>query len=262
MALSKKTTTTLMLYIGVAALAMLAWSDYQMRKKAEKAPVFDLSTSSVQEFSATRTGSAPLQFMRKDEQWYLVSPIQALAHQSRTLSLLQIIRQRPTQRYNPSEVDLAGAGLLEPEAEISIYGKRILFGKKEPITGQRYVSMDESVFLLDDYYFQLLSGGASAMANLRILPSETLEVTGLFIDGTKQPFDKVIWENAKAGGIQASLGDAQGQLVRITLSDGSERRFHAQNWEGFYSLHPENSNYELLFDESLAHDLSLLSKPK
>ena len=114
-----------------------------------------------------------IELTRQKNIWQISQPIQVEADQFRIDSLLNILTEKPTQRYNLEARDLSQYQLKEPLASLIINGTQIDFGAVATIEKRRYVRVDQVLALLDDNYYPLISSGYKNLVRRYLLPTDT-----------------------------------------------------------------------------------------
>ncbi len=258
MRVNQRQVTNLLLIIGVVAMATVAWFDYRLRSSVDPETLlipYDLTE--VNELTIERPDVADITLRRIGQTWSIVHPIKIDAKDERVMSFLRVLKQPEGKRYPIHQVNLNKLGLKYPIAVIGIYDTELRFGKLEPTSQQRYLRVGDSVVLVDDYFYQFLTGGVNAFANLEILPTDS-RVNAVSINGSLTPFDPVGWEYAKAAAIQPIDDKVEPHaLISIQRDQESSLTFALRRHGENYGLQADGRAYEFLIDDSLAELLSL-----
>lgn len=118
-------------------------------------------------------GDQIIELMRKKNVWQITQPISVEADQFRIDSLLNILTEKPTQRYRLEDRDLAQYQLKEPLASLVMNDIPIDFGAVAAIEQRRYVRVGQSLALLEDHYYPLISSGYKNLVRRYLLPTDT-----------------------------------------------------------------------------------------
>jgi hypothetical protein len=113
--------------------------------------------------------------LSKDAQgiWQITAPLALEANEFRINSILELLA---TKRYKPLEastVKLEELQLVPPKMKVSFDNLTLALGTTSPVDEtQRYVQINQVVYLVTDTFYEFLAGDAVKFANLSILGRE------------------------------------------------------------------------------------------
>lgn len=155
--MNRWTRTNLLLAVLVAALLVAhLWP----AGSTEYPPLTGLAEAEITSVRVERSDRLRLALQRDDKAWQLTHPQQAPAQTQRVRQLLAIARA-PVQQTFPATGDLARYGLARPGAVLQLNNLRLQFGDRDPSQTSRYILVNDTISVIDDVYFNLLSLPAS-----------------------------------------------------------------------------------------------------
>jgi hypothetical protein len=154
----------------VAVLAGLAWWQPGLESGAPTERLTELAAAEIEHVRIERQGGEPLALERVDGHWWMREPLDAPANEFRLELLLQLTSEASHARYDAREVDLTELGLERPAARVYLGERELAFGTTAPIDGRRYVLVGETVHLVADRHFHLLSAETAEFVSTRLLP--------------------------------------------------------------------------------------------
>ena len=102
----------------------------------------------------------------------MTQPYAMPAHEFRIQSLLGLPGANSDKHYDTSDIDLDTYGLQTPGAHIQFNNTHIYFGKTNPVTGFRYVQINNTMHLLLDNLYPLIRSQATSFVDLALLPDK------------------------------------------------------------------------------------------
>ena len=254
----RRTTVNAMLYIGVLAMAAITWFDYRSKQAGESASSIDaFEPAAIQLITVHRPGFVTLTLQRQQaRQWALTSPISRTALTSRVEVLLALGSLNTQDSYNSNELNLAELGLGSPTATLNYVSEQgnltVLLGGKGPDDARRYLQIGQQVWLVEDLFLPLISGGLDAFADLQLL-QQGQAIQNL--DGDTS----AAWQQAIAAGIRErrDIAANSGYSLQLDLSDNSQQVFIITQSDDYYALIPEAADYALLLLPQQAAELGL-----
>ena len=125
--------------------------------------------------------------------WWLAEPIAIRGSTQRIESLLEIASAESHTQLDAHEHDLARFGLDRPRVKLHLGNRGLFFGDTEPLSGRRYVLVDDRVHLITDQFYHYLNGTIPSFVNPVVLGPEVVPV-GLELPGLHLIFDGIGWE--------------------------------------------------------------------
>lgn len=146
-------------------------------------PLTQLNAADIQSISISKPGYPLLRLQKQGAQWYMQAPFQAPANSGRIEKLLALVSARSVSRFALAQADLRQLRLEQPQYRLQLDNIKLAFGTTEPLSGNRYVQLDDSVHLILDRYSYLMQGSAEDFIDSRLLPENpalvAIELPGL-----------------------------------------------------------------------------------
>jgi len=93
------------------------------------------------------------------KQWVISQPIQAPADKDKVRLLFTLLTDPVTSSYDVAGKDLANYGLDKENLSISFNGVKLILGKINPVSQNRYVLKDDKIYLIAETVSSLLLEG-------------------------------------------------------------------------------------------------------
>ena len=180
--------------------------------------------------------------------WLMLSPIKAHANAFRINTLLKLLETVSHADYKATSLDLEKYGLDSAATAIELNDTLVTFGIINPINNLRYILINDTVHLIDDHFYPLLSSQTGTLVARELIPASA-EITRIELpditlhqdsDGNWQSTgaitsDAIInllhqWQHAQAFGVhnymeRESLGNIQvylantGEPIEFQITD-------------------------------------------
>lgn len=159
----------LALLVVILILVALIFYTIEQEKPEELPPLTDLAAEKVQNLQIERADKEPILLM-KDALgfWQMMAPVNLPAKNFHIDRLLQILSARDYKLLDADDkLNLAEFNLEPPLASIKFNQLTVAFGNSSPIDyGQRYLLINQKVYLLTDSVYYLLNDDALTFASL------------------------------------------------------------------------------------------------
>lgn len=103
--------------------------------------------------------------------WRMLTPRLARADETRIRSLLNITAEKSETGFRAAGNDLSQYGLEPAKARLWFNDLHLDIGNREPLSGQRYVRLDDQVYLIDDAWSGYLFSTTLEFVSPRLLPA-------------------------------------------------------------------------------------------
>lgn len=229
-------------FLLVLVVLLSAYVYFSNQQKQVSSPEIRLTQLSAEQVTRIniRHNEREIELQKGDDTWRMLHPIAIEANKFRVDTLLNMLDTAGHAAYKASELDLGQYGLADPATSIRFNDEVIEFGITNPINDYRYVRAGDSVHLIDDHFYPLLSsqvgtlvareliGGGAEIVKLE-LPEQTLHRddsnrwhSSADIDPDAINEALYHWNHAQAFGVhnympRESLGD-----IRVHLAGASE----------------------------------------
>lgn len=136
-------------------LLLLLGIDQLGPRPGQAPPLLDLAPDAVNEIAVLRDGQLQLALLRDTEGWMLTHPQVARANPQRVATLLGLTRLRSLGR--PGDDRPAPFGLAPPRLQLRFNDTELAFGDASVPAGQRYLSLNGQIHLVDDIAYRIAS---------------------------------------------------------------------------------------------------------
>lgn len=226
------------LFLFVALLAgYVYYSGQQEQVSSQKALLTQLTAEQITQIDI-RHNQRHIELRKEGERWHMLRPIRVDANAFRIDTLLNMLDAVSHADYTATELDLNKYGLSDVSTSITFNNTRIDFGIVNPINDYRYVRSGDSVHLIDDHFYPLLSSQVGTLV-ARELISSNAEIVKLVLPGHRLHRDEndawhsvenigpdaindtlYHWQNGQAFGVhnympRESLGDISVHLAGV-----------------------------------------------
>lgn len=169
--------TRLLLNLGLLALViilgLLAYFQPGVKKPPALPKLTDLAVADIDRIRIEDRDGKTIVLARAGEHWQLVEPAQLPANAFRVDSLLRLADEPSQARLDAKELELSEFGLDAPRIRLYLNDREFTFGTTEPLNGRRYVHTGDTVHLVTDRYFHLLTGGFTEFVNQQLVPPDS-----------------------------------------------------------------------------------------
>lgn len=160
----KKQWIVMLTLVLMALLAFIFVTE--QRRFASTQPVRLLAVEQANTILITLPGESnqpSMELQKQQDLWKLIEPSKAKVNQDRITPLLSLLTLPDSTAYPVADVDLEELGLLSPHATIQINELTFVFGGPGPGELQRYLMIDEHVYLTRDILLPLIAGGVASI---------------------------------------------------------------------------------------------------
>ncbi|MEM7377154.1 MAG: hypothetical protein AAF460_06540 [Pseudomonadota bacterium] len=247
----KRAATNVVMFVGLGALALVAWYDINGELPNRRAPS---QQHTVQALNLVRADGTTFAFERDSAGWRMVRPVQAPARASRVDTLVALIDTPTDNGYAVQDVNLDSTGLAQPRVRMRL-GEHlaVFFGATEPLSGRRYIQIEDRVVLLEDQHVPLIEGGLNAFADPKLIDA-TVESVAL-ADSTG---DAEAWENATALGVRPHQDAVPTGALSIEIeSAGTTQAWSAWQDDALVALYRDGDEIHYLISQTQAAKLGI-----
>lgn len=157
----KRTLAIALLALSSIALTITAVNTERQRALAEQpAQFFPAAQADLIEMHYQQQRTV---VQRGNAGWQIIDPIQASADQQRIAALLRLLTVPQSTAYPADTVDLVRLGLSPAIGEVRINDLTFLLGGPGPGEQQRYLMVNETVYLTRDIILPIVAAGVEAV---------------------------------------------------------------------------------------------------
>jgi hypothetical protein len=216
--LRRRWLINLVLLLVAAALALTA--QLQQQRTALSARLTRLAADDIRSLRLQRAGEPDLRLSRDGDAWQMLEPFPAAAERALIDKLLPIVAAVTHRALPAAAVELPRLGLDPAAIRLWLDELELRFGGTEPIAGQRYVQIGDTVYLIDDRHLPQLLAPAEDYLSRRLLPPDFSPGLGS-IDGRPLAAGALAaLAEAEALRVEPFSGALSGRLLTIESADG------------------------------------------
>ncbi len=171
--MSSRNLLNLTLLLLILGLGALVWFGGESEEVAPPAPISlfsDLPAAQVNQITL-QSGDRVVKLAKRDGDWWLEEPLAVMAQSFRVESLLNLLTDKPLNRFKSSAEARAQYGLTQPTVTARFNGSHTLeFGQQTPLDQHRYLGVGEEVLIINEPDAALMTLNASDFINPRLIP--------------------------------------------------------------------------------------------
>ena len=225
----------LLLVIALAAYLLLSQEDEQ----TASGQLTTLSADEINRITITHNERV-ISLDKSSDTWLMLSPIEAHANAFRINTLLKLLETVSHADYKAASLDLDKYGLASATTAIELNDTLITFGITNPINNLRYILINDTVHLIDDHFYPLLSSQTGTLVARELVPASA-EISRIVLpditlhkdsDGNWQSTaaissDAIInllheWQHGQAFGVHNYMERQSLGTIQIFLANTSE----------------------------------------
>mgnify|MGYP001828489973 FL=1 len=238
--MQSRTLLNIALFLLVVVLAAYMYiSDQQQQKGQESEQLTQLSADEVTQIEI-RHNQRHIILQKQNENWRMLQPVEIDANGFRIDTILKMLNTVSHAAYPTAGLEPEKYGISENSTAVSFNGTRIDFGIVNPINNYRYVRVADSIHLIDDHFYPLLSSQTGTLVARELLPGdaviEKLELPGLSLyrdennlwrsNGDISPDDinetLYHWKHAQAFGVHNYMTRDPISEIKVYLSGNTD----------------------------------------
>src|SRR5690349_206673 len=154
------------LLIGVIGLGVYVWR-HGNQPSEPTYKLSSLSANAVKQVSVKIKGKDAYVLDKRDNVWYLSSPLQARADQTQVQRVLDVLAANSKEQLPAT--DLKRFDLDAPSITVAVDGQTFAFGTLNPLTQEQYVATGTNVYLVQSYYASLIPSSADRLLTHNLL---------------------------------------------------------------------------------------------
>ena len=215
-----------------------------------------------------------IRLSKQNNEWTMETPYQLPTHEFRVKGLLGLLNATIEKTYNLNDLELKQFGLEPPRAIIRFDNTEIHFGKTNPVNQQRYLRVNDKLFLLKEQLYPLISSQPSSFVDISPLPKNIrinkISMPELSVykndqglwqsdDATQNNADRIQqlienWQSVQAFGVHGYMQRTSLGVVNIEHADG-KIQFDITSFEPWLILAWSDAGVEYHFDAGLKDKL-------
>jgi hypothetical protein len=169
--MQSRTLLNIALLLFVACLGGYVYYSSQQQAPSQPARLAQLTAGQVTRIDIEHN-QRRIELRKDGERWRMLRPIEMNANAFRIDTLLNMLETTSHAAYPASTLDLQKYGLGDSSTSISFNDETIAFGIVNPINGYRYVLSGDTVHLIDDHFYPLVSSQTGTLVARELLDSD------------------------------------------------------------------------------------------
>jgi hypothetical protein len=194
--MQSRTLLNIALFLIVALLAVYIYESGKQQQASSKSVLLtQLSADTVTQINI-RHNQRHIELKQEHGKWRILQPINIAANSFRIDTLLNILNTVSHAAYPATDLDQDKYGLSEASTSISFNDISIDFGIVNPINNYRYVRINNTVHLIDDHYYPLLSSQTGALVARELIAADAVIDKLVLPDQTLHKDESNIWHSS------------------------------------------------------------------
>ena len=201
--MQSRTLLNIVLFLFVALLAAyIYFNDQQQQQTSVSEQLTQLSADAIT-YIDIRHNQRHIELKKQDGKWRMLQPIDIDANSFRIDTILKMLNTVSHASYSATELDQDKYGLSDSGTSISFNDVSIDFGIVNPINNYRYVRIGDSVHLIDDHFYPLLSSQTGTLVARELISSDAVIDKLELPEHTLYRDDNGNWQDSKGAGPDA-----------------------------------------------------------
>jgi hypothetical protein len=160
----------LLLLVIVLAVYMYM-TDQQQQDAAESEQLTQLSTDEVTRI-VIRHNQRQTILDKQNDKWRMLQPVNIDANSFRIDTILKMLNTVSHAAYPAAGLEAEKYGLSATSTSVTFNVTRIDFGIVNPINNYRYVRVADTIHLIDDHFYPLLSSQTGTLVARELIPAD------------------------------------------------------------------------------------------
>ena len=191
----------LILFVGLLAVYIYD-SNQQEQTSTNSEKLTQLPANEVAQINIQHN-KRHIELKREDGKWRMLQPVKVDANGFRIDTLLNMLDAVSHASYPAIDLDAGKYGLDDTNTSISFNNVTIDFGIVNPINNYRYVRIGDTVHLIDDHYYPLLSSQTGTLIARELIASDAIIEKLVLPEETLQRDENDFWHSSSELGPDA-----------------------------------------------------------
>ena len=172
--MQKRLITNLLLLIVVGILTTVFILSDKQGDEVKTALLSNIDAAGIEHITVRQSSKEDIVFNRQGQQWFVTSPIHAIARTSRVNAILHLLKSRSLAQIDVEDNSLEVYQLDPAILSLKMNSHEFFFGTTEPIDDRRYVMFDNSIHLVNDHLFHQLRQSPMFFVSPRLVPEQEI----------------------------------------------------------------------------------------
>jgi hypothetical protein len=170
--MQSRTLLNIALFLLVVVLAIYMYvTDQQHQEIRENEQLTQLSADEITQIEI-RHNQRHISLQKQNGIWRMLQPVRINANGFRIDTILKMLDTVSHAAYPAAGLELEKYGISGTSTSVSFNGTTIDFGILNPINNFRYVRVADTVHLIDDHFYPLLSSQTGTLVARELIPEE------------------------------------------------------------------------------------------
>jgi len=218
--------SVLLIIVAVLVYFIGYQPNFRQSEGATSKALFSIAAYQAEHIHISRRGKEDIVIKKIQEEWRLLKPAIAPLNPNRIKHLLTILVEPIIASYDPTDKDLNTFGLALGKINLTISSadksETITFGKTNPITLNRYVLKDKTIYTINEIVYGVLGTSVTQLLAHQLFPSN-IEVINVDAPELLASLPVNFWTSAKASNIaDENEDDIIIGKIKVTLNAKSD----------------------------------------
>ena len=170
--MKSRTLVNIALFLLVVVLALYMYvTDQQHQDTRESEQLTQLPADEVTHIEI-RHNQRHIILHKQNGIWRMLQPVRINANGFRIETVLKMLNTVSHAAYPAAGLELEKYGISATSTSVSFNGTTIDFGILNPINNYRYVRVADTIHLIDDHFYPLLSSQTGTLVARELIPAE------------------------------------------------------------------------------------------
>lgn len=199
----------------------LYWFNNQSDSPSTNINISPISSHDIDHILIERADRDSIIIKRRNDEWHLMSPLQARANPTRVRLILSLLNTPSIKQLTITpDIELSQYDIAANSTALTLNESKFIFGGVETLSKNRYILADQTLHLVNDQIAPLLNANATSFVDNRLL-SKKVKISKLdipYYDLTNQAFDgnqRILIENKNGQWVSQPNIDADSLLKLI-----------------------------------------------
>lgn len=189
--MNKRWVLNLGLMILIITLGLFAWFKPGIKTPPVEPALTTLNAADIHNIEIVRPDQPNIRLQRQNNRWRMLAPRNVAADGYLVKAFLDSLAVPTLRHFKVETAELDKFGLAKPQLQLRLNDSEIDFGTTEPLDGNRYAKVGDTVYLTTGELFYRLSHDALWWVDKQLLP------TGAHITALQLPDATLTLQNGK-----------------------------------------------------------------